>query len=104
MDPFREDFDVEKAIESMLCPLNIQPCSSINEYEKNLILNEPEIFQALMRIEDGDFKMFLTNNSAKLGCEVSKKERMKRLKKICTEGATPLISKPVPKRFSKLIY
>lgn len=103
MDPFRDDFNVDEAIASTSCPPCVQPFSNIDEFEKNLITKEPEIFYALMRIEDGDFKSFVSNNSTKLGCDVSKRERMKRLQNICIGGATPLIPKPVIKRF-KIFY
>lgn len=98
MDPFRDDFDVKGAILSSFYSSDVQPCSSIDEFEQNLILNEPKIFRALMQIEEGEFKMFLTNNSVKLGSEISKRERMKRLESICKDGVTPLTSKPVAER------
>ncbi|KAI1713978.1 LSM domain-containing protein [Ditylenchus destructor] len=87
MDPFREDFDAQKALSLINC-IDVNPCSSLEEFEENLIKEDPTLVSGILKIE----KDATTSNEAQ---KLTTKKRLKGLEAVCKESAEPTVPKPV---------
>jgi hypothetical protein len=68
--------------------------SSISSFEQELIAEQPEALTAFLKIEETETAILQSSKKP------STKERMKRLKAICTENVEPVQPKPI-KRVEK---